>query len=282
MSERGPRGFTGEQGAPGPRPDHRWQNTKLQLEAPDGEWGDAIDLRGPSGEQGIPGTVGATGEKGDRGETGSPGLHGKTGLQGSKGLDGPRGPRGQVGPPGPQGEHGRGIESVEIRSGDLLVRFDDGTEQNVGKVVGPAGSAGHTLVYGGGGKGATGPVGPAGPAGPSTGGGTLDYIAGEDVAIYLAASIMIDGTVGTFDIEEPERLLGISETSASTGNTVTVRHAGRVENPAWSWSPGGPIYALDDGTLSQTPDVDVAARVGLAISATAVLVRALSPIFTSP
>lgn len=39
-------------------PAHRWRETKLQFEQPDGTWGDAVDLKG---EKGQPGRDGASG-----------------------------------------------------------------------------------------------------------------------------------------------------------------------------------------------------------------------------
>jgi hypothetical protein len=46
---QGPRGPKGEQGEVGPMPTHQWLGTKLQFELPSGEWGEAVDLRGPAG-----------------------------------------------------------------------------------------------------------------------------------------------------------------------------------------------------------------------------------------
>lgn len=49
---QGPVGPPGPSGPPGPKgstPDHRWDGTALQFEKPNGEWGKAVDLRGPRG-----------------------------------------------------------------------------------------------------------------------------------------------------------------------------------------------------------------------------------------
>lgn len=56
----GPKGDEGPRGPIGPMPAHRWvDGTKLQLEqAPGGEWGKAVDLRGPKGEAGRDGVGG--------------------------------------------------------------------------------------------------------------------------------------------------------------------------------------------------------------------------------
>jgi hypothetical protein len=37
-------------GDKGDKPDHKWEDTKLMFEKPDGEWGQAVDLKGPVGE----------------------------------------------------------------------------------------------------------------------------------------------------------------------------------------------------------------------------------------
>jgi len=38
-------------------PKHRWKGTQLQFERPDVEWGDAVDLKGDPGRDGIGGVV---------------------------------------------------------------------------------------------------------------------------------------------------------------------------------------------------------------------------------
>lgn len=55
QGERGPVGAKGKDGRDGPpgavgkSPQHRWKGTALQFKQPDGKWGKATDLRGPSG-----------------------------------------------------------------------------------------------------------------------------------------------------------------------------------------------------------------------------------------
>ena len=56
--DRGPRGEAGpqgERGPAGPMPAHRWKGTQLQFERPDGQWGEAVDLKGERGRDGIGG-----------------------------------------------------------------------------------------------------------------------------------------------------------------------------------------------------------------------------------
>lgn len=49
---------------------------------------------------------------------------------------------GPQGPAGERGEDGRGIESVTVEDGRLVLRFTDGSEQDAGEVVGPQGPIG--------------------------------------------------------------------------------------------------------------------------------------------
>lgn len=49
----GIKGDKGDKGDLGNIPDHKWEGTKLKFEKPDGEWGAAVDLRGPKGNGGI-------------------------------------------------------------------------------------------------------------------------------------------------------------------------------------------------------------------------------------
>lgn len=42
-------------------PDHRWFDTELQFETPEGGWGPRVDLRGPKGERGPAGSRGRGG-----------------------------------------------------------------------------------------------------------------------------------------------------------------------------------------------------------------------------
>jgi len=108
------------------------------------------------------------GPKGDKGDTGPRGAKGDTGPKGDTGITGPVGAKGPTGEPGPQGEDGRGVASVRIKDGQLVVAFDDGTEQVAGRVVGPQGESRTVFVSAPGGTGGglgTGPKGDTGAAG---------------------------------------------------------------------------------------------------------------------
>ena len=72
-----------------------------------------VGPKGPRGEKGDPGDKGDTGEKGDKGDPGEKGEPGVTGLVGEPGLP------------------GRGVESIDIVDGRLIIRYSDGQEQDL-------------------------------------------------------------------------------------------------------------------------------------------------------
>jgi len=53
---KGDKGDKGDTGLKGDKPAHRWIDTSLQIENPDGTWGDAVNLKGDKGDKGEPGT----------------------------------------------------------------------------------------------------------------------------------------------------------------------------------------------------------------------------------
>ena len=82
------------------------------------------------------------------------GKDGSAGLNGINGLD------------GKDGSDGRGILSTSIDAGSLIVRYTDGTQENLGIVVGPAGQNGANGTNGiDGAPGATGAAGANGQDG---------------------------------------------------------------------------------------------------------------------
>lgn len=93
---------------------------------------------------------------------------GPRGMDGAKGLDG-IGAKGEKGEPGPTGSEGRGIAEARVADGELVLRFTDGTSQNLGRIVGEKGEAGAPGRDGGigprGEKGESGAIGPIGPQG---------------------------------------------------------------------------------------------------------------------
>jgi len=92
------------------------------------------------GEKGDKGDRGEKGDKGDRGEKGDPGADGKDGANGAAGRDGAQGVAGRDGRDGKDGragkdgvdgrdgEQGVGIERVNFKGREMVVKLTDGKE----------------------------------------------------------------------------------------------------------------------------------------------------------
>jgi len=86
-------------------------------------------------------------------------------VVGRDGVAGATGATGAKGETGVSGKDGRGILSTGLESGSLIVRYSDGTTENLGYVVGPAGANGADGAPGKDGVGTTGATGATGPQG---------------------------------------------------------------------------------------------------------------------
>lgn len=76
-------------------------------------------------------------------------------------------------------------------------------------------------------------------------------------------------------------IVGISVGAAADGEDVTVRLIGEIVEGSWNWTPG-PIFAGDDGVLTQTPPAGAWIRqVGVAVAPT-ILVVGLRPAIMTP
>ena len=183
--EAGPQGPAGEAGPAG-------EQGPMGPQGPAGEQGPMGPQgpAGPKGEQGhsaysawktLEGNENGTVEdfinslKGEVGPMGPAGEAGPAGEQGPMGPQGEQGPQGEAGPMGPQGEQGPQGEKGEA------FKYEDFTEEQLSKLVGPQGPAGEAGPMGP--QGEQGPQGEVGPKGedghtPVKG---VDYLTEEEV-----------------------------------------------------------------------------------------------------
>jgi hypothetical protein len=130
--------------------------------------------------------------------------------------------------------------------------------------------------------GARGPVGPAG----SPGAIDSELLSAGAVPIYSVISAL-NGAAGLADLSVVASgcaVVGVSLNSVSVlGDTVRFRSLGSVGDPAWSWTPNGPIYVSPSGAITQTPPALTGAEwtkvIGHAISATSIFVNLEPTIF---
>lgn len=239
-------GKKGEQGEKGPR-------------------GDAGGDKGDRGERGATGPKGDTGPQGDRGEKGDPGEPGKPGRAGLPGKD------------GADGAAGVGIKSIEQPTASkALVRLDDGRSFELVLPAGPKGADGEsgrkTVIVqqaygaeGGGGGGGTGnqsyPILTAGQA-----------ISQYKLVTTNAAGLAIYADSAT--ASHVDQVIGISRQAATAGTTFEVQDTGLIENPAWSWTVGKPLFVSLNGDISQDAFSGVfVQQIGFAKSPTEIAVR---------
>lgn len=225
----GPTGSTGIQGITGP----------TGSAGPTGPTGSAgptgsVGGAGPTGPTGSTGALGPTGSAGPAGPTGSAGP---TGPTGTSGIAGPTGPTGSTGATGPTGSNGTSfvvkgtvptvgsLPSTGNTVGDAyivsatqdLYTWDGTSWVNLGKIVGPTGSAGPT--------GPAGPNGPTGPTGSSAvvGGSNTQVqynnagaLAGSSNFVFIPSTSRVG--IGT---ASPAQRLDVAGIIARNGVTIT-------------------------------------------------------------
>lgn len=117
------------------------------------------------------------------------------------------------------------------------------------------------------------PQGMSGPPGPS--GEFLASVATE----AISALRVVASTSGGVDLVDPSilssvsRIVGVSVHAAASGAALTVRRSGIMSDPAWSWTPGQPLFAGAAGVLTAVAPSSVAIRqVAVAVDATTILI----------
>lgn len=115
------------------------------------------------------------------------------------------------------------------------------------------------------------------------GGDTIPMTAGENLS---ALRVVMSGPSGVIYADASSILtskpVGITMTAATAGQTVQVKAAGIISDALWSWVPNDTIWLGSNGMLTSTPPSSgVAARVGIAMTATSIMVQIHQPIVLS-
>lgn len=111
----------------------------------------------------------------------------------------------------------------------------------------------------------SGPPGPAGPAG----GSTVTYPAGENLS--SGRVVIIDGGEAFYfqntDATHAGRAVGITTTSAISGNNVTIQVSGIIQDAAFGFSPDNHLWIGADGEIFDTQPVGgvIVQKAGVAI-----------------
>jgi hypothetical protein len=75
--------------------------------------------------------------------------------------------------------------------------------------------------------------------------------------------------------------IGITAGAASIGTPADYIHNGVMDEPTWTWTPGGPIFVGNVGVLTQTEPIGTLRQIGTAVSATKIAVNLRPTIYRS-
>lgn len=261
VGPQGEPGPAGPQGIPGP----------VGPQGPKGDAGaaGATGPQGPAGPKGDPGEPGAQGPAGPKGDIGAQGPAGPAGPKGDTGAQGPVGPASTVpgpqGPAGPAGTNGRGVQSVAVTNGRLIVTFTDGATQDAGPLptTGEGGSgtpgadgvsvtgatinsSGHLIITlstgatidAGPAKGEQGEAGPAGAAGPAGEAGQSVTDAEINGSGHLILTLSDATTIDAGEVTGPGGTAELPEPGPA-GNVLTSTSTEWVSAAPPAGGPGG-------------------------------------------
>lgn len=103
-------------------------------------------------------------------------------------------------------------------------------------------------------------------------------------AISALRMIVAEGGSGRYPdtsvAADAGRVVGMSTTSAASGDPFDVLTQGEHVDAGWSWSPG-PVFCGASGALTQSPGTGWVLEVGRALSATRLLVDVKTPLIRS-
>lgn len=112
-------------------------------------------------------------------------------------------------------------------------------------------------------------------------GGSVVLQAGQNpVSGHRAIMVLPDGTAAHAEPAEAGAFFGISAHAALPGEPITVAMRDTITESSWAWVPGQPIYFVANGVLTQAVPTETAVTpIGVAISATTVLISRDAPVF---
>ena len=95
-------------------------------------------------------------------------------------------------------------------------------------------------------------------------------------------ALMPDGAGGVVHADPSTpgyEFAGVSNGAAPQGGDVSITTSGPMVEPSWSWQDGAALYIGPAGTLTATPPATgVLHQVGVAVSATEIVVQPSAPI----
>ena len=121
--------------------------------------------------------------------------------------------------------------------------------------------------------------------GASSGGGVsnvMEYVADGALGGHRIVRATTAGKVGYVDPSDPDQAhaaLGLTTGAVADGALASVQFAGPITEPSWAWTPNLPVFIGAAGVPTQTPPSSgFHATVGVAVSATSMVIQLKSPI----
>ncbi len=121
--------------------------------------------------------------------------------------------------------------------------------------------------------------------GASSGGGVsnvMEYVADGALGGHRIVRATTAGKVGYVDPSDPDQAhaaLGLTTGAVADGALASVQFAGPITEPSWAWTPNLPIFVGAAGIPTQSPPSSgFHATVGVAVSATSMVIQLKSPI----
>lgn len=206
-------------------------------------------------------------------------VRGIRGPKGDAGEPGPSGPVGASGRDASDGVDGRGIEAVDLDTdGHLILKFTDGEEIDVGRVVGRDGKDGvtQTVVRSGGSGGGSG--GSGGSVAPTPAPAErISLIAEQPIIAYKVVTTNDAGQGIYADAStraHVDQVIGLAAAAAAAGSAFEVIESGFVTNSGWSWTAGEPLFLGNTGDIVRNPTAGVfTLQIGYARSSTEIYLR---------
>ena len=121
--------------------------------------------------------------------------------------------------------------------------------------------------------------------GVASGGGAanvMEYVADGALGGHRVVRATTTGKVGYVDPSDAAQAhaaLGLTTGAVADGALASVQFAGPITEPSWTWTPSLPVFVGAAGVPTQTPpDSGFHAHVGVAVSATSMVIQLKSPI----
>lgn len=130
--------------------------------------------------------------------------------------------------------------------------------------------------------GPPGEDGPPGAAGNDGASNVMEYVADGALGGHRIVRATTAGKVGYVDPSDPDQAhaaLGLTTGAVADGALASVQFAGPITEPSWAWTPNLPVFVGAAGVPTQTPPSSgFHATVGVAVSATSMVIQLKSPI----